>query len=197
MRRRWSTRRTRSSWAAWWAPRGGDQGWLVPLLEGVRASFGVVPEAVLADAGDRNEADFVSLGREGKACVSADPHRCPATRRMADKLGARWVGLATAVASGSPKVRTAGSRRSWASGGSVRAVPKRYAVSGTWSAWRSTSSAWEGWRHAEHGTGVAVPGSTHVTRYPAGYHHRDVMTRRGIPSHITRPNRQSPSQANS
>ncbi len=59
----------------------------MPLLEGVRASFGVVPEAVLADAGDRNEADFVSLGREGKACVSADPHRCPATRRMADKLG--------------------------------------------------------------------------------------------------------------
>ena len=54
-----------------------DQGFMLPLLDGVQETFGVKPGAVLADAGYCNEEDlatleergidgYVALGREGK-----------------------------------------------------------------------------------------------------------------------------------
>ena len=120
--------------------------------------------------------------------VTVRPVSCPRrTRRFG---GARRVGLVATVARGFPKVRTAGSRRPWVSGGSAPAMPSRHAVRDTWSAGRPGGPG-----HAGHGTGVADRCTMHATRYP--YHHRDLMTRRGTPSHITRPDRPRPSRANS
>ena len=74
-----------------------DQNRLVPPPAGVKATFGVMPETALADAGYCNEAELVRLEERGAdACVAlardgskrpaADPVICPATRRMAEKL---------------------------------------------------------------------------------------------------------------
>ena len=74
-----------------------DQNRLVPLPAGVKATFGVMPETALADAGYCNEAELARLEERGvDACVApardgskrpaADPVTCPATRRMAEKL---------------------------------------------------------------------------------------------------------------
>ena len=74
-----------------------DQNRLVPLLDEVKATFGVMPETALADAGYCNEAELarleergvdacVALARDGSKRPAADPVICPATRRMAEKL---------------------------------------------------------------------------------------------------------------
>ena len=63
----------------------------------MKATFGVMPETALADAGYCNEAELVRLEARGvDACVApardgskrpaADPLTCPATRRMAERL---------------------------------------------------------------------------------------------------------------
>ena len=70
-----------------------DQNRLVPLLDEVKETFGVMPETALADAGYCNEAELVRLEERGvDACValardgSKRPAADPATRRMAGKL---------------------------------------------------------------------------------------------------------------
>ena len=74
-----------------------DQGFMLPLLDGVQETFGVKPGAVLADAGYCNEEDlatleergidgYVALGREGKERVDVDSETLPATHRMGEKL---------------------------------------------------------------------------------------------------------------
>ena len=74
-----------------------DQNRLVPLLDQVKETFGVMPETALADAGYCNEAELARLEARGvDACVAlahdgskrpaADPVICPATRRMAERL---------------------------------------------------------------------------------------------------------------
>ena len=74
-----------------------DQGFMLPLLDGVQETFGVTPGAVLADAGYCNEEDlatleergidgYVALGREGKERVDVDKETLPATHRMGEKL---------------------------------------------------------------------------------------------------------------
>jgi hypothetical protein len=74
-----------------------DNGELLDVLAGVESHLGEQPEAVLADAGYRNEEDIavlesshidacVSLGREGKAVDKIDADKYPATARMAEKL---------------------------------------------------------------------------------------------------------------
>ena len=74
-----------------------DQNRLVPLPAGVKATFGVMPETALADAGCRNEADLARLEERGAdACVApardgskrpaAGPLSCLTTRRMAERL---------------------------------------------------------------------------------------------------------------
>ena len=74
-----------------------DRNRLVPLLDEVKATFGVMPETALADAGYCNEAELarleergvdacVALARDGSKRPAADPVTCPATRRMAEKL---------------------------------------------------------------------------------------------------------------
>ena len=76
--------------------QSNDHGQLVPMLDKVEENLGSDPEALLADAGYRKEADFrtleergvdahVALGREGRK-FAVNPKRRPATRRMADKL---------------------------------------------------------------------------------------------------------------
>lgn len=73
-----------------------DQGTLLPLVDRVRTTCGAEPHHVLADAGFRNDADFValegrqitayvSLGREGKA-GGHPPPKLPATQRMAHRV---------------------------------------------------------------------------------------------------------------
>ena len=90
-----------------------DQGLMVPLLDGVKKTFGVKPTAVLADAGYCNEEDLatlegggidahVALGREGKARVAVNPETLPATHRMARKLA-------------SPEGRDTYAKRKWLS----------------------------------------------------------------------------------
>ncbi len=75
----------------------GDQGRMVPLVDGVEAAHGTRPGTVPADAGYCNEADlaaleargvdgYVALGREGKRQVEADAEKHPAKARMAEKL---------------------------------------------------------------------------------------------------------------
>ena len=66
---------------------------LVPLLDEVKETFGVMPERALADAGYRDEAELSRLEERGvDACVALrsrpvpDPLACPATVRMAEKL---------------------------------------------------------------------------------------------------------------
>ena len=60
-----------------------DQGFMLPLLDGVQETFGVKPAAVLADAGYCNEEDlatleergidgYVALGRKGKERMDVD-----------------------------------------------------------------------------------------------------------------------------
>ena len=74
-----------------------DQGWMVPLVDGVAAAHGARAATVLADAGYCNEADlaaleargvdgYVALGREGRRQVAADADKHPAKGRMAGKL---------------------------------------------------------------------------------------------------------------
>ena len=74
-----------------------DQGWMVPLVDGVAAAHGARAATVLADAGYCNEADlaaleargvdgYVALGREGRRQVAADADKHPAKARMAGKL---------------------------------------------------------------------------------------------------------------
>ena len=74
-----------------------DQGWILPLVEDVRTTFGEQPETVLADAGYCNEGDlaaleeravdaYVALGREGKQEVGVNADQYPATARMGKKL---------------------------------------------------------------------------------------------------------------
>jgi transposase len=74
-----------------------DQGTLVPILDRVQTTCGVVPGEVLADAGFREEATFVtletrgitgyiSLGKEGPASKPPNPTH-QATQRMAARLG--------------------------------------------------------------------------------------------------------------
>ena len=74
-----------------------DQGWILPLVEEVRTTFGEQPETVLADAGYCNEGDlaaleeravdaYVALGREGKQEVGVNADQYPATARMGKKL---------------------------------------------------------------------------------------------------------------
>ena len=78
-------------------PEATDQGRMMPLLDEVEKTFGIVPQGVLADAGYLNEPDLVeleargidghvALGRECKARSAVDPHRRPATHRMGEKL---------------------------------------------------------------------------------------------------------------
>ena len=70
-----------------------DQNHLVPLLDEVKETFGVMPERALADAGYRDEAELSRLEERGvDACVALrsrpvpEPLACPATVRMAEKL---------------------------------------------------------------------------------------------------------------
>ena len=75
-----------------------DQGQMIAQLDAVQATYGDVPETVLADANYANERDlaeleargidgYVALGREGKLPTqTGDPKRAPATKRMAEKL---------------------------------------------------------------------------------------------------------------
>ena len=75
-----------------------DQGQMIAQLDTVQATYGEVPETVLADADYANERDlaeleargidgYVALGREGKLPTqTGDPKRAPATKRMAEKL---------------------------------------------------------------------------------------------------------------
>ena len=74
-----------------------DQNRLVPLLDELEKTFGVMPETALADAGYCNEAELarleergvdacVALARDGSKRPAAGPVICPATRRMAEKL---------------------------------------------------------------------------------------------------------------
>ena len=74
-----------------------DKGELVRVLDEVADTLGVQPEAVLADAGYRKEADFavleqrgiegyVALGKEGRSDQIQDRKNNPATVRMAAKL---------------------------------------------------------------------------------------------------------------
>ena len=74
-----------------------DKGELVRMLDEVHTTLGRHPEEVLADAGYRKEADFVTLearqidayvalGKEGKSDQIRDPDNNPATVRMAEKL---------------------------------------------------------------------------------------------------------------
>ncbi len=73
-----------------------DQGALLPVVDRVEETLGVVPCEVLADAGYRDEATFgalearqvtayVSVGREGKRPPAIDAAQ-EATRRMAERL---------------------------------------------------------------------------------------------------------------
>jgi transposase len=73
-----------------------DQGALLPIVDRVRATLGLDPSEVLADAGYRDDATFaaletrhitayVSLGREGKPGATSTPTH-EATRRMAEQL---------------------------------------------------------------------------------------------------------------
>ena len=74
-----------------------DQGQLIPMVDAVADTCGEMPRQVLADASYCNERDlkrleardidgYVSLAREGKAGVNADPDKHPAKARMAGKL---------------------------------------------------------------------------------------------------------------
>ena len=74
-----------------------DQGQLIPMVDAVADTCGEMPRQVLADASYCNERDlkrleardidgYVSLVREGKAGVNADPDKHPAKARMAGKL---------------------------------------------------------------------------------------------------------------
>ena len=74
-----------------------DQNRLVPLLDEVEETFGVMPERALADAGYCNEAELarleergvdacVALARDGSKRPAADAFTCRATGRMAEKL---------------------------------------------------------------------------------------------------------------
>ena len=125
-----------------------DQGFMLPLLDGVEETFGVKPGAVLADAGYCNEEDlatleergidgYVALGREGKERVDVDSRRRFRRRiAWARSSPARKVGACMRSASGSRRRPTDGSRRYWASDASASGVWKRCVPSGTWSAWR-------------------------------------------------------------
>ena len=74
----------------------GDVGELLPLIDQAHATLGAPPTDVLADAGYRAEATFLSLERRGlRAYISLgrEPQSSvarhlaqPATRRMADRL---------------------------------------------------------------------------------------------------------------
>ena len=75
-----------------------DQGQMIQQLDAVQATYGEVPETVLADADYSDERDlaeleargidgYVALGREGKPPTkSGDLETAPATQRMAKKL---------------------------------------------------------------------------------------------------------------
>jgi len=74
-----------------------DNGQLLGLLDGLAQNLEAQPARVLADAGYRNERDFIALesqhidayisvGKEGNAQARIDSERHPATARMADKL---------------------------------------------------------------------------------------------------------------
>ena len=74
-------------------PGASEQNRLVPLLDEVKETFGVMPERALADAGYRDEAELSRLEERGvDACVALrsrpvpEPLACPATVRMAEKL---------------------------------------------------------------------------------------------------------------
>jgi len=73
-----------------------DQGALLPVVDRVEATLGTLPDEVLADAGYRDQATFVtlearhvtayvSLGRERKSTPVIDAAQ-DATRRMAERL---------------------------------------------------------------------------------------------------------------
>ena len=90
-----------------------DQGFMLPLLDGVQETCGVKSGAVLADAGYCNEEDlatleergidgYVALGREGKERVGVDSETLPATHRMGEKLA-------------SPEGRSLYAKRKWLS----------------------------------------------------------------------------------
>ena len=120
-----------------------DQNRLVPLPAGVKATFGVMPETALADAGYCNEAELVRLEERGvDACVAlardgskrpaADPVICPATRRMAEKLA-------------TPEGKARYARRKWLSeapnGWIKEAMGFRRSASGDWPR-RGASGTW-------------------------------------------------------
>ena len=76
---------------------GADHDELLSVLEEVEANTGELPQAVLADAGYRSEANFqklessgidgyVALGREGKKAQVKNEESSPATHRMKEKL---------------------------------------------------------------------------------------------------------------
>ena len=73
-----------------------DQAQLLPLIDHAERTLGIAPPEVLADAGYRDDATFttletrgitayISLGREGKPAVTANP-ALEATQRMAERL---------------------------------------------------------------------------------------------------------------
>jgi len=75
-----------------------DNGELIGLVEGIEQTLDTVPETVLADAGYCSESSLeelecrhidghVSVGREGRDRGQINAENCPATARMADKLG--------------------------------------------------------------------------------------------------------------
>ena len=75
-----------------------DNGELLDVLTGVENHLNKTPEAVLADAGYRDEKCFkeleqrridgyIALARKDKPPDEIDAERYPATRRMAEKLG--------------------------------------------------------------------------------------------------------------
>ncbi len=76
---------------------GSDNGELLQVLAGVENHLNKMPEAVLADAGYRDEKCFkeleqrcidgyIALARKDKPADEIDAERFPATRRMAEKL---------------------------------------------------------------------------------------------------------------
>jgi len=76
---------------------GSDNGELLEVLAGVENNLDKRPEAVLADAGYRDESRFkvleqrhidgyIALGRKNKDSNEIDAERLPATGRMAEKL---------------------------------------------------------------------------------------------------------------
>lgn len=89
--------KTRLILAAKVTQSAADSEELLPVLEQIHTNVGLLPQAVLADAGYRSEENlqgleareidgYVALGREGKKFVVKNEEHHPATQRMKRKL---------------------------------------------------------------------------------------------------------------